>query len=80
MHSRETHQVVVLLQEITGNSNLSEQSALLGDALIDSFDIITLVERLEEAFAVTIPANEMLPDNFDSVEHIVRLILAYKFA
>lgn len=78
MSSPEIQKVVHLLREITGNSALSEQSALLGESLIDSFDIITLVERLEESFAVTISADDMVPDNFDTVEHIVHLVSSHK--
>jgi acyl carrier protein len=76
MSSLETNQVVSLLQEITGNSALSENSALLAEGLIDSFDIITLVDRLEEVFGVIIAAQEIVPENFGTVSDIVRMVLA----
>jgi len=74
MSSLVTNQVVSLLQEITSNAALSENSALLAEGLIDSFDIITLVDRLEEVFGVIIAAKEIVPENFGTVGDIVRLV------
>lgn len=67
-------QVVNLLQEITGNPAISENSALLGEGLIDSFDIITLVDRLEEVFGVIIAARDIVSENFGTAKDIARLI------
>ena len=46
------------------------------DRLIeDSFDIITLISEINEEFGVAIPAEEIVPENFNSAEKLYDLIL-----
>ena len=47
---------------------------LVDDGVLDSLDIVSLVTALNDAFGVSIPAVEILPDNFNSVEAMVRMI------
>ena len=39
-----------------------------------SFDVITLIAELEDQFGVEIPAEEIVPENFNSAEGIWRLL------
>lgn len=47
---------------------------LVDDGVLDSLDIVSLVTALNAAFDVSIPAVEILPDNFNSVEAMVSMI------
>lgn len=51
---------------------------LLDGGFIDSFDVVNIVSELEEAFNVEIPPEEIIPENFDSIEHITKLIAKLK--
>ena len=41
---------------------------------LKSFDVITLIAELEDQFGVEIPAEEIVPENFNSAEGIWRLL------
>jgi D-alanine--poly(phosphoribitol) ligase subunit 2 len=47
---------------------------LIDDAVIDSFDIITLIAEIDSEFDVTIPAEEIIPENFNSAKALYALI------
>ena len=52
----------------------AQSEGLVDDGVLDSLDIVTLVTALNAAFDVRIPALEILPDNFNSVRAMARMI------
>ena len=48
--------------------------ALIDDGILDSLDIVTLVTEINAEFDVTIPAEEIIPENFNSAEALMELI------
>ena len=42
--------------------------------MLDSFDVITIVTELEEKFAVLIDGEDIIPENFSSIEAIRHLV------
>jgi len=49
-------------------------TTLIDDNVIDSFDIITLIAEIDDRIGVTIPAEELVPENFNSYQAISALI------
>ncbi len=47
---------------------------LIGDGILDSLDIVTLITEINSTFDVSIPAEEVIPENFCSAEAIYALI------
>lgn len=47
---------------------------LIDAKIFDSFDIVTLVAEINAEFDVSIPAEELIPENFNSAEAIWELI------
>ncbi len=47
---------------------------LVDGGIFDSFDIVTLIADISEEFDINIPAEEIVPENFNSVEAIYALI------
>ena len=47
---------------------------LIGDGVLDSLDIVTLITEINSAYDVSIPAEEILPENFRSAKAIYDLI------
>ena len=54
--------------------NNTEQK-LIDDEMLDSFDIISIVGELNEAFDVDISVDELLPENFNTPDAMVELIV-----
>ena len=49
-------------------------SDLVDDGILDSLDIVTLVTEIHSEFDVAIPAEEIVPENFNSAEALMALI------
>lgn len=47
---------------------------LIDDKILDSFDIISIISEIYEEFDVTISAEHIKPENFNSAEAIYELI------
>ena len=47
---------------------------LIGEGILDSLDIVTLITEINSTFDVAIPAEEVVPENFDSAASIWALI------
>lgn len=50
------------------------QENLIQDAILDSFDIVTLVTEITEEFDVIIRAGDIIPENFNSAKALYALI------
>ncbi len=47
---------------------------LIDDGILDSLDIVTLVTEINAELDVTIPAEEIIPENFNSAKALWALI------
>ena len=63
-----------ILQEINPDIDFLTHMALIDEKIIDSFDIITLVAEISDVLGVDIPAEELVPENFNSYESLLALI------
>ena len=60
--------------------DLSSDDSLLNAGLLDSASIFQLVAFLETEFSLEIPDEEVVPDNFESIDAIVRFVKSRKEA
>ncbi len=49
-------------------------TTLIDDGILDSFDIISLIAEIDSEFDVQIPAEEIIPENFNSAQALHDLI------
>ena len=66
--------ILQVLHELNDGIPDDVQVDLLGEGIIDSFDIVNIVSALEDRFAIEIPAEDIVPENFSSVRRIVVLV------
>ncbi len=57
-----------------GGSKLSGDQSFLDSGIIDSTGILELVSFIEERYSITIEDEELVPDNLDSVNNLVRFV------
>jgi len=55
-------------------SALGPEDSLLAKGLLDSMAILKTVTFCEEQFGITIPDQEVLPDHFETVRAIAKLV------
>ncbi len=65
--------IIEIIEDITGEV-VEEDTDLIEEGILDSFDIVSLLLELEEAFDIKIDVAELLPENFKSVNTIENLI------
>lgn len=52
----------------------TDSSSLLDLGIIDSTGVLELVSFIEETYSFTIEDNELVPENLDSIDHLVDYI------
>ena len=55
-----------ILYDIKPGVDYETCTTLIDDAIFDSFDIISTINELNDAFDISIPASEIIPENFNS--------------
>ena len=67
-------ELMELLKALKPEIDFETEKELIDDGLLESFDVITLIAEIEDQFGVEIPAEEIVPENLNSVEGIWSLI------
>lgn len=63
-----------ILEELHPDVDFETEEHLIDDKILDSFDIVTLVAEIDAEFDVAIPAEELIPENFNSAKALYALV------
>lgn len=63
-----------ILKGIRPDVDFENETALIDDGILDSFDVVSIISELDDAFDVQIRITELDPDNFNSAEAIWKLV------
>lgn len=67
-------ELMEILEDTRPDIDFESAKALIDDQMLDSFDIISIVSEINDAFDISINVNDLLPENFNSVDAILALI------
>ncbi|MBO5317175.1 MAG: acyl carrier protein [Oscillospiraceae bacterium] len=67
-------QLLNILAELHPDVDFKTEEQLIDNKILDSFDIVTLVAEIDAEFDVAIPAEELVPENFNSAKALYALI------
>ncbi|MBQ2249085.1 MAG: acyl carrier protein [Clostridia bacterium] len=67
-------QLLEILKQLHPDVDFALEEDLIGDGILDSLDIVTLITEINCTFDVSIPAEEIIPENFASADAILALI------
>ena len=67
-------QLLEILKQLHPDVDFALEEDLIGDGILDSLDIVTLITEINCSFDVSIPAEEIIPENFASADAILALI------
>ena len=66
--------VIKILEDVRADIDFNNlDKKLMDDEMLDSFDIISIVGEFNEAFGVDISVDDLLPENFNTPEAMVKL-------
>ncbi len=63
-----------ILEELHDDVDYETCTTLIDDKILDSFDIVTIVAEVNDVFDVQIPAEALIPENFNSAKALYALI------
>ena len=63
-----------ILEEDCPGVDFAEETALVDDGVIESLDMVTIVADIMDAFGVTLTVDDLLPENFNTVDAMLDLI------
>lgn len=67
-----------LLKGIRPDVDFENETALIDDGILDSFDVTCIISEIDDVFDVQIRITELDPDNFNSAGSIWNLIQSLK--
>ena len=67
-------QLIEILQELHNDIDFETCDTLIDDGILDSFDIVTIIAEINSEFDVAIPAEQIIPENFNSASALWDLI------
>ena len=63
-----------ILEEDCPGVDFAEETALVDDGVIESLDMVTIVADIMDAFGITVTVDDLLPENFNTVDAMLDLI------
>lgn len=70
--------ILAMLEKELPEIDFREDVALVDDGIIDSFTLAVIITNLSIEFDITIPQEEIIEDNFNSVDSMVELVKRLK--
>jgi len=68
--------ILAVLKEIRPDVDFINEKLLVDDSVIDSFDIISIVNEFNNTFDVDIDVEDLEPENFNTIEAMQELVEA----
>lgn len=71
-------ELLELLKDIRPDIDFEDETALIDDGILDSFDVVSIISEIDDKFGVQIRITELDPENFNSADAIWELIQELK--
>lgn len=71
------NEIAAILREIRPEFDFTTSSDFLGDGMLDSFDMVTLVSALDKHYGISIDGIDIVPENFQNLGSIASLLKRY---
>lgn len=66
--------IIEILTELRPEFDFTEDVDFIEEGMLDSFDIVSLVDEIENAFGIAIGGTDVIPENFCNIEAICETI------
>ncbi len=72
------NELIELLQDVRDDIDFETCTDLIDGKVLSSFDIIQIISVLDDEYDISIPATEIVPENFNSAQAIYDMIQRLK--
>lgn len=66
--------IIKVLNEVKAGIDYEKEKSLITDGILTSFDIVMLISLLNDKFDINISVMDLVPENFETVSDIEKLI------
>lgn len=73
--SKKMERLIEILEDIQPDADYETCTTLIDDHILNSLAVIAIVAEIEDEYDITVPAVEIIPDNFNSAEALYDMIL-----
>lgn len=63
-----------ILSDIRPDVDFSKEEKLIDNAILDSFDIVSIISVLNDEYNIAIRVTELGPENFNSASAILKMV------
>lgn len=67
-------ELMQILEDLRPDVDFKSEKKLIDNSVLDSFDIVSLVGELNDEFDIDINPAELVPENFNSIEAMYKMI------
>lgn len=67
-------ELLEILQDVNDDVDFENCETLIDDGILDSFAILQIIAALSENYDISIPAAEIIPENFNSAKALLKLV------
>ena len=67
-------QVISIMQQIKPTKDLAEVTDIIEGGYLDSFELMSLIAQLSDDFGIEIDVDEIMPENFNSIDAITAMV------
>jgi len=67
-------ELLEILTDVVPGVDFEAETALIDDELLNSLDIVSIVSEIMSVFDVEISVEDLMPENFNSVDAMLELI------
>ena len=66
--------MIELLEDVKGNVDYENCTTRAPHRVLDSFDILSIISSINDEFDVSVPAKDIVPDNFNSAQAMLDMV------
>mgnify|MGYP005967525299 CR=1 FL=1 len=67
-------ELLEILNDLHPEVDFTTETGLIDNKVLDSFDIVSIVTEISANFDVSIPAGEIVPENFNSAKRLLAMV------
>lgn len=67
-------EILEILEDVNPDIDFESCDTLVDDGILASLDIVSIIAELSDAFDITIPARDIIPENFNSASAMYDMV------